>query len=159
MIIFSIMWSENYDEAAWNILYTGTNNDHHCFSKLLSTVLCIFTHERWSWEADPLTVMWTDRSGTAESRALAWPAGQGWHQGTLRFPLCPPAWFCLTTCSILTRNQPACTQREESRDPSYIWWLTMSPVVISLISQGQHWGGARTRAVTCLVTRSETGIF
>ena len=111
-----------------------------------------------SWSADS-NVNWQIWHRREQSSGRL--AGQGWHQGTLRFPLCPPAWFCLTTCSILTRK-PACTQRSERRQERGSWHIsdvTMSPGVISLIRQGQHWGGVRTRAVTILVTRSEAGIF
>ena len=161
-MIFNIMWSENYDGGTtWNILYTGTINDHHCFPEY--SLYCFVYLYTWkvilgSWSAD------SNMNWQIWHRREARLPGQGWHQGTLRFPLCPPAWFCLTTCSILTRNQPPCTQREDrERDESHgivISDLTMSPrVVISLIRPGQHWGGVRTRAETSLVTRSEAGYF
>ena len=85
--------------------------------------------------------------------------GQGWHQGTLRFPLCPPAWFCTTTCSILTRNQTQSTEMrgrmfrmsiDSSTAAAYLWCLRVSSAQLGQTTRG--WSQAP-------VTRSETRIW
>lgn len=130
------------------------------FLNTLSTVLCIFTHERWSWEVDLLTVIWTDRSGTAERPACPAKAGTRERCGFLSAH--QPGFVSLLAPSSHATSHPALREKT-GRDESHgivISDLTMSPrVVISLIRPGQHWGGVRTRAVTILVTRSEAGYF
>ena len=105
------------------IFYSRSWNDHHCIHN---------PEELYTWK-----VILGSLSADSNMSWQIWhrrdprSGGQGWHQGTLRFPLCPPAWFCTTTCSILTRNQ---TQSTEMRGRMFRMSIDSSTGCLSLMS-------------------------